>query len=102
MCICNCFQVVKFLVLYASLIPMAPHARLNISLQVGNMRLLWSLDHWKCMATEAHTWVVTCEDGWVFLYTAVKSLSGDHSSHRYEALWRTFEVTSGKNKEIRG
>jgi len=68
MCICNCFQVVKFLVLYASLIPMAPYARLDISLQVGNMRLLWSLDHWKYMATEAQSLVVTCEDGW-FFYT---------------------------------
>jgi hypothetical protein len=73
MCVCNCFQVVKFLVLYASLIPMAPYARLDISLQLENMRLLWSLDHWKCMATEAQTLVLTCEDGWVFLYTAVKS-----------------------------
>jgi len=82
---------VKFLVLYASLIPVAPYARVDISLQVGNMRLLWSLDHWKCMATGAQTLAVTCEDGWVFLYTAVKSLPGGHSDHRHEALWRTFE-----------
>jgi hypothetical protein len=79
MCICNCFQVAKYLVLSASLIPMAPYARLDISLQVGNMRLLVSLDQWKCMATEAQVLVVTCEDGWVFLYTAIKSLSGYHS-----------------------
>jgi hypothetical protein len=102
MCICNCFQVVKFLVLYASLIPMAPYAKLDISLQVGNTRLRVSLDQWKYMATEAQTLVVTCEEGWVFLYTAIKSLFGDHSGHRQEALWRTFEVASRKNKEMGG
>jgi hypothetical protein len=87
---------VKFLVLYATLIPMAPYARLDISLQVGSMRLLVNLDHWKSMATDAQTLVVTCEDGWVFLYTAIISFSGDHSGHRHEALWRTLKLPAGR------
>jgi len=43
------------------------------------MRLLWSLDHWKYMAREAQSLVVTCEDGWVSFYTALKSLSGEET-----------------------
>lgn len=90
----------KFLVLYATLIPMALYARLHISLQVGNIRLLVSLDHWKSMATDAQTLVVTCEDNWVFLYTAIITFSGDHIGHRHEALWRTCQQEEQGNGRI--
>jgi hypothetical protein len=73
----NCFQVAKYLVLFDSLIPVALCARLDIFLQVENMRLLVSLDQWKCMAKEAQTLVVTCEYDWMFLLTAIKPLSGE-------------------------
>jgi hypothetical protein len=55
-----------------------------------------SLDHWKSTATDAQTLVVTCEDGWAFLYTVIIYFFGDHIGHRHEAFGRTLKLPAGK------